>query len=389
VFGELIDLTDGRGDDSASVRWLLGEDLPGTPGGIRDMRNPSNFSDPDRTGSTLYRGNSVDSGGVHTNSGVNNKAAYLMTDGGTFNGETISGLGPAKVGAIYYTLEVAFLTSGSDYQDLYPGLPAACNTLAATRAHGITSADCTQVLKAVTATEMNVTPARAPLAQAPLCAAGQANQDIFYDNIENPALANWASSAEQGENQWYYPATPNPIVSDLKYTTSGKNSLWGNDQGGTEASPRTPADYSIAMTKSVRVPPKAFMHFQHAFDFELLSIPIAFDGGAVEYSTNGGATWQDAGPLFINNGYNTTVDLSSANPLSGRSVFSGLSRGYISSRLSLSSLAGQNVRFRFRIGTDEINPNDGPYYGWFIDDVRIYTCQQLSHVYLPLTQSGT
>jgi Zn-dependent metalloprotease len=27
-----------------------------------------------------------DSGGVHTNSGVNNKAAFLMTDGGTFGG---------------------------------------------------------------------------------------------------------------------------------------------------------------------------------------------------------------------------------------------------------------------------------------------------------------
>ena len=35
-------------------------------------------------------GGIVDSGGVHTNSGVNNKAAFLMTDGGTFNGRTVT-----------------------------------------------------------------------------------------------------------------------------------------------------------------------------------------------------------------------------------------------------------------------------------------------------------
>ena len=43
-----------------------------------------------------------DAGGVHRNSGVNNKAAYLMTDGGTFNGRTITALGIPKVSRIYY-----------------------------------------------------------------------------------------------------------------------------------------------------------------------------------------------------------------------------------------------------------------------------------------------
>jgi cysteine-rich repeat protein len=38
--------------------------------------------------------------------------------------------------------------------------------------------------------------------------------------------------------------------------------------------------------------------------------------------------------------------------------------------LDLASLAGQSVRFRFRIGSDSCCDD----YGWFIDDVRIYTC---------------
>ena len=87
VFGELIDQTDGLGNDAADVRWQMGEDLPASFGVIRNMQNPGalppgvvgpNFSpSPDRMTSANYDGSAFDSGGVHTNSGVNNKAAFL------------------------------------------------------------------------------------------------------------------------------------------------------------------------------------------------------------------------------------------------------------------------------------------------------------------------
>ena len=95
-----------------------------------------------------------------------------------------------------------------------------------------------------------------------------------------------------------------------------------------------------------------------------------YDGGIVEVSTNGGSTWTSAGPLFTDNGYNGTIDSRYSNPLGGQQAFVGLSHGYISSRVNLSSLAGQNVRFRFRLATD-ISVDD---YGWFVDDISIYTC---------------
>jgi bacillolysin len=369
VFGELIDQGDGRGDDTPGVRWLMGEDLPASTGVIRDMSDPPQFNDPDRMTSFNYDGRQADNGGVHTNSGVNNKAAYLMTDGDTFNGQTIIGLGAAKVGAIYYTLEVAFLTSGSDYQDLHEALPAACVALAATGAYGVSAADCTQVRKAVQATEMDVTPPAAPVPEAPVCAAGESSQDLFYDDLENPASGNWVSSATQGENTWYYPATPNPLDLDLTYTTSGKHSFWGYDQGSSSTVPAIPAAYSIAMTRNVAIPAGAHLHFRHAFEFES-DFSGAFDGGVVEYSTNGGGAWNDAGALFSENGYLDAIDIASSNPLRGRQVFSGVSQGYYSSRIDLSTLAGQNVRFRFRIGTDEFVDA----LGWFIDDIRVYTC---------------
>ena len=57
------------------------------------MQDPTLFGSPDRMTSPLYVEDldETDDGGVHDNSGVNNKAAYLMTDGGTFNGQTVTG----------------------------------------------------------------------------------------------------------------------------------------------------------------------------------------------------------------------------------------------------------------------------------------------------------
>jgi hypothetical protein len=97
---------------------------------------------------------------------------------------------------------------------------------------------------------------------------------------------------------------------------------------------------------------------------------VSYDGGVVEYSSNGGADWNDVGALFTHNGYNATLSPSFGNLLGGRSAFGDISKGYTSSRVDLSSLAGQSVRFRFRIGTDNVIDD----LGWFIDDIRIYTC---------------
>ena len=54
------------------------------------------------TSSYYYQGPN-DNGGVHTNSGVNNKAVYLMVTGGTFNGKTVAPLGWDKNRQIFIT----------------------------------------------------------------------------------------------------------------------------------------------------------------------------------------------------------------------------------------------------------------------------------------------
>ena len=105
----------------------MGEDS--ALGVIRSMSNPPAYGDPDRMSSPYYYTGSDDNGGVHINSGVNNKAAYLMVEGGTFNGRTILGIGMDRTAAVYYAAQVNHLTMGANYNDLYYALLQACQNL--------------------------------------------------------------------------------------------------------------------------------------------------------------------------------------------------------------------------------------------------------------------
>ena len=51
------------------------------------------------------------------------------------------------------------------------------------------------------------------------------------------------------------------------------------------------------MTNNVAIPAGARLQFNHSFGFENDFDGSNFDGGVIEYSTNGGASWQDAGEL--------------------------------------------------------------------------------------------
>ena len=138
VLGELVDQADGVGNDDPSVRWRLGEDLATAAGGAaRDMADPPRFGQPDTTTSPLYdlAADYDDNGGVHTNSGVPNKAAYLIADGtaaepgGAFAGHTFAGIGTARTAPLYWaTLQM--LTPGSDFADLALALQQSCTNLA-------------------------------------------------------------------------------------------------------------------------------------------------------------------------------------------------------------------------------------------------------------------
>ena len=128
LWGEYYDQTNGLGTDTATVKWQIGEDISVWVA-IRNMSNPPDFGDPDKMSSPNYYEGDEDNGGVHHNSGINNKAVFLMVDGGSFNGKTVTALGWTKTAAIYYEVNTNLLFSGADYSDLYYALQQACTNL--------------------------------------------------------------------------------------------------------------------------------------------------------------------------------------------------------------------------------------------------------------------
>ena len=354
IFGEAIDLVDGVGNDAPDVRWRMGEDLP--IGAIRDMMtptvfdNPGKMSDPELFCSTTgWTDPNQDSGGVHINSGIPNHAFALMVDGGSYNGQTMTGIGVTKAARIQYRALTVYLTSGSGFLDNFNALNQSCSDLTGTG--GITASDCTQVANALLAVEMNTTWSCSEASQAPaLCTTGSPST-VALDTFET-SIGNWTATTT-ASGTW---------GRDSGFAKSGTFMLYGTD-------PNSVSDHRASMTAAVTIPAGARLYFDHAFEFENDSV-ARYDGGVLEYSTNG-TTWTDAGSLMDGGRtYNGTIASGGSNPLQGRQAFTSASYGYTGTRLNLAALAGQSVRFRFRIGTDVSVAS----LGWTVDNITIYTC---------------
>lgn len=145
IFGELIDIDAVQGNGSASP-WLMGEGS--SLGVIRSLASPTSYGDPDRGSNFLCT--QFDNGGVHTNSGIANKAAYLIAAGGTFNGYDIAGLGNVAASDLHYRALTMYLTPASNFLANYNALRQACADL-----NGAQSSACEEVEKALLAVEMN------------------------------------------------------------------------------------------------------------------------------------------------------------------------------------------------------------------------------------------
>jgi len=173
IFGVLLD----NGDNMPTWQnpnwqvndWELGEDL-GEP--IRNLANPSMDMNPprqpDRMSNFLRLGFTEipdlcenDSGYVHYNSGIPNKAAYLLIQDGqvTFNNVTVNGIGPRKVASIYYHALSNHINPAWSFRDARDAILISCLELIGTQ--NINHANCQEVINAFSAVEIT------PLASIP------------------------------------------------------------------------------------------------------------------------------------------------------------------------------------------------------------------------------
>jgi bacillolysin len=360
LFGELVNLT----NNSAAVRWQIGADLKGL-GPLRDMMNPGAHAQPSWTGDSAFYCGGEDGGGVHTNGGVLNHAFALMADGGTFQGKTVTGLGLDKTARIGYRALTAYLPGSlpatADFLTVDRALRQSCADLVGTAS--IVATDCVAAGTALDAVGLS-NPVCAVAAPALTCASGLTAANSFSDDFENTTSATWTTGVLAGGNAWTGAGgSGTPAIRLAENPYSGSLSL--------RATLDRASDSYVAMSSDVVVPPNGQLQFMHSFALE-----AGYDGGVVEYSLDGGSSWQDAEPLHAGGADYATAPLraSSDNPLAGRRAFTGFSLGYVATQYDLSSFAGQTVRVRFRLGTD----TGIAYEGWFIDDVRISGCSAAS-----------
>ncbi len=361
IFGETVDLWNGAGDDSVGVRWLIGEDLSGGAG--RDMEDPNAFGDPARMGDFhLYCGDdySFDQGGVHHNSGIPNRAYTLMVDGGSFNGRTVTGIGLTKAAKIEYRALTRYLVSASDFLDDDRALRQACLDLVGT--FGVTAGDCAEVGKALDAVEMADPWACSPaqVAVSDLCPAGEAPEIWFFEDFEDAEPGLSECPADTMPADWCRNG-PDSLLG--AFATGGEHSLWGYDR------PTAGAMWHYRDFPSMP-PAGARMQFEHSYGFDN-SGDTYLDGGEVWYATDGGHTFHQGGPLMEEGQYYIgSLSDCCGNPYAGLPAFVRDSWGYASTRLDLSSLSGTAFSYAFVVATDDAIDE----YGWWIDDVRIYTC---------------
>ena len=222
---------------------------------IRNMADPTVFNDPDKMTSRFWRFDSGDNGGVHTNSGVNNKAilpARRRADVQHLHGQADR----AREGDPRL-LRGADRTSSpraADYGALGNALRQACTNLTGT--NGIVAADCTQVNNAVLATEMDIE-AAAPDTQIDSGPGNDRRPDSDLD-VQHPAqfgrapqpnkpAATFQCSVDTGTPSWGPCSgpggshTPASDLADGTYTFRVRGSIGSN----TDPTPAT-RDFTVS-----------------------------------------------------------------------------------------------------------------------------------------------
>ncbi|MCF8465380.1 MAG: M4 family metallopeptidase [Flavobacteriales bacterium] len=114
IFGAAVEFI----HNPSSGDWLMGEDV----GTFRSMSNPPAYGDPDTYTGTNWATGTADNGGVHTNSGVQNKWFYILVQGETGTNDlgdaySVTGIGLDDAQAIAYRNLTVYLGSSSDYAD--------------------------------------------------------------------------------------------------------------------------------------------------------------------------------------------------------------------------------------------------------------------------------
>ncbi|HST28866.1 MAG TPA: S8 family serine peptidase [Rudaea sp.] len=177
-----------------------------------------------------------------------------------------------------------------------------------------------------------------------------------FDGVTAPALPSGWVNANTGAG--------NPWVTTTTTPNSAPNAAFTDDPGAVS---------DKRLTTQIAVPAAAESHlkFRQKYDLESGSGTTAYDAAVLEISLDGGTTFNDivaAGGSFVTGSYPRTVSTCCSNPLASRQAWSGNTATYQDADVLLpASTSGQNVQFRWRVGSDSTVGKTG----YWLDDVQL------------------
>ncbi len=199
-----------------------------------------------------------------------------------------------------------------------------------------------------------------------------ATRIAFQENFDSaiaPSLPNgWTTSASGGQQNWTTRTTRTQSVPNSGFSPApiqiGVNEL---------VSPVFPITSA-----------NAELSFRNWYELETTFLRNRLYDGAVLEIKIGANAWQDiemAGGFFISGGYDGVLETIFQNPLGGRRGWSGRSGinqapEFVTSKVKLPANAnGQNVQFRWRVGTDNGTFREGQYLdNLVVTDGAICSC---------------
>jgi hypothetical protein len=381
-----------------SYRWQSGEES--VYGAFRDMWSPRCYANPAKTSDREYFCGINDQGGVHENSGVPNHAYALMTDGGTFNGQTIQPIGLTKAAHIHFRAMTLYLTPTSDFADHAEALEAAASDLigvnlsslitALPSGEVISATDVEQVHNVTLAVELRnpptqcgFTPLLAKHPPADDCpAAPISGTTIFSDDFEHDPSSSWTISREVGSTATFIARDWNWMNQLPDRAGSGFFALDPMD----DCTSTPPGQIGVLHLDSPLITlPRVMLGGPHLSFDHWVALERGYDGGQLKISVNGGPYRFVEPSAFIYNAYNTKLFPPIRgyellfSPGAGEPAFSGTDEASFKGSWGTSIIdltpyahSGDRIRLRWDLSTDYCF---GTNFGWYVDNVRVYGCQ--------------
>jgi hypothetical protein len=205
-----------------------------------------------------------------------------------------------------------------------------------------------------------------------------------------PRVVHFSDGIEDGTGQWWTGVGSDLDSGTEPWSVAEDTAHTGLRSWFCAAEPRV-KDQVVGLVDAMDITDESMvLVFHHRVELE----PF-WDGGRLEYSTDGGVTWWDIlqadgdgvpanSERIVWGAYSGVVGSGTDHPFAGERAWTGSSGGWTESRVELGDLLGRSVAFRWRLGCDRSEA----WVGWWLDDVELCSTSSCETITLPEPRLG-